>query len=79
MFLLSYFVVMIVPLSVSMCLYYPRMRDMLIEKAAEQAMSSVAQVKSDMDTELFSVLSMPTYIFEHKRIILHNQTLIAMK
>ena len=72
LFVLSYLAVMIVPLSVSMGFYYPRMRSMLIEKATEQALSSVTQVKNDMDTQLFSVLSMPAYIFENKRIILQN-------
>ncbi len=72
LFVISYLAVMIVPLSVSMGFYYPRMRTMLIDKATEQALSSMAQVKNDMDTQLFSVLSMPAYIFENKRIILRN-------
>ena len=72
LFVVTYLAVMIVPLSVSMAFYYPRMRSMLIDKATEQAVSRVTQVKDDMDTQLFSVLSMPKYIFENKRIILQN-------
>jgi YesN/AraC family two-component response regulator len=72
LFLLSYLAVMIVPLFVSMGFYYPRMRTMLIDKATQQAESHVLQVKDDMDAQLFNVLSMPTYIFQNKRIILKN-------
>jgi AraC-like DNA-binding protein len=72
LFLLSYLAVMIVPLSVSMGFYYPRMRGMLIDKATEQAANHVLQVSDNVDTQLFNVLSMPTYIFQNKRIILKN-------
>jgi AraC-like DNA-binding protein len=72
LFLMSYLAVMIVPLSVSMVFYYPRMRAMLIDKATEQAANHVLQVGDNVDTQLFNVLSMPTYIFQNKRIILKN-------
>lgn len=71
-FLLSYLIVMIIPLFSSILFYYPRMRSMMVEKATEQAINSVTKIKADMDTQLLNVLSMPSYIFTNKRIILKD-------
>ena len=71
-FLLSYLIVMIIPLFSSILFYYPRMRSMMVDKATEQAINSVIKIKADMDTQLLNVLSMPSYIFTNKRIILKD-------
>lgn len=72
LFFLSYLIVMIIPLATSMGFFYPRLRTTLINKATEQAASSIFQVKDETDAQLFNVLTMPTYIFQNKRIILKN-------
>lgn len=77
LFLLSYLLVMLLPLCVGLFYYYPTTRGMLIEKAADRSASAMEQLKGLMDAQLSSVLSMSSYISGNPQIIeydiLHNQ------
>ncbi|MFH1512547.1 MAG: helix-turn-helix domain-containing protein [Bacillota bacterium] len=70
LFLLSYMVVMVIPLGVSFGYFYPRIHDILIDSAKERAANSVAQTIGSLDDQLAIIASMPAFIFENQRIIL---------
>ncbi len=70
LFAASYLMMMLVPLAVSMGYYYPKTSEMLIANKLKQDEAAVEQVMKLTDRELTTILSMPTYIFNHQRILL---------
>ncbi len=71
-FLLSYLLVMCIPLGVNIGFDYPRMREQLVQNAEERALAVSARAMDSLDTQLTQIVSLPEYIFENKRIILRD-------
>lgn len=68
-FLLSYILVMLLPLCIGLFYYYPTTQRIMIEAAAERSSSAMNQLSGLMDTQLSNVLNMPSYISGNRQII----------
>ncbi len=69
MFLLSYVLVMLLPLSIGLAYYYPTTQRMMIESAAERSASAMNQLSNLMDVQLATVINMPSYLSSNTQII----------
>lgn len=68
LFLLSYLVMMLLPLCVGLVYYYPMTRGMLIDKAKERSVGTVSRLSELMDTQLTGVMNMNSYIASNRQI-----------